>query len=65
MLDNSKFRVSKRGRLVYDILRTILATCNAARISLFDYIVYLLKNQVQARAKPSDFTPYAFAQNQK
>ena len=65
MLDNSKFRVSKRGRLVYDILRTILATCNAARISPFDYIVYLLKNQVRARAKPSDFTPYAFAQIQK
>ncbi len=65
MLDNSKFRVSKRGRLAYDILRTILATCNAAGVPPFLYLVHVLKKQVDARKNPADYTPYAYASTKK
>ena len=65
MLDNSKFRVSKRGRLAYDILRTILATCNAAGVAPFPYLVHVLKSQVGARKNPFDYTPYAYASKKK
>gem|GEM_PF-7006699 len=65
MLDNSKFRVSKLGRLVYDILRTILATCTAAKASPFHYLVHVLKNQVDARKNPVNYTPFAFVNKEK
>jgi hypothetical protein len=65
MLDNSKFRVSKRGRLVYDILRTILATCTTAEVSPFHYLVHVFKNQVDARKNPANYTPYAYATREK
>jgi hypothetical protein len=65
MLDNSKFRVSKRGRLAYDILRTILATCNAAGAEPTDYLIHVLKNQAAARKNPASYTPYAFVSAKK
>jgi hypothetical protein len=66
MHDNSKFRVSKRGRLAYDILRTILGTCSATGVNAMEYFVFIMKNQIAARKNPSAFTPYAYAsiQNQ-
>ena len=61
MHDNSKFRVTKRGRLTYDILRTILTTCSASGINTMEYLVFVMKNQAEARKNPAKFTPYAYA----
>jgi hypothetical protein len=61
MHDNSKFRVTKRGRLTYDILRTILTTCSAGGINTMEYLVFVMKNQAEARKNPAKFTPYAYA----
>jgi hypothetical protein len=61
MHDNSKFRVTKRGRLTYDILRTIITTCSMAGVNTMAYLVFVMKNQAEARKNPSKFTPYAYA----
>ncbi len=65
MLDNSKFRVSKRGRLAYDILRSILATCSTAKVEPMRYLVHVMRNQVDARKNPAQFTPYAYGTSLK
>ena len=65
MQDNSKFRVTKKGRLVYDILRTILASCNAAGAEPLPYLVHVLRNQVDARQSPARYTPHAYVSTKK
>ena len=65
MLDNSKFRVTKKGRLAYDIIRTILTTCQANGVDAREYLVHILKNQLDVRQNPRNHTPYAFAKQQK
>jgi len=61
MLDASKFRKTKRGRVTLDILRTINATCTAAGVELTDYLRFVIKHADQVHERPEEFTPFAFA----
>ena len=61
MLDSSKFRKTRNGRAVLDILRTINATCTAARIDITDYLRFVFKHAAKLQANPADFTPFAVA----
>ena len=61
MLSGSKFRKTRNGRAVLDILRTINATCTAANIDLTDYIRYVFKHLLDLRENPKNYTPYAVA----
>ena len=61
MLSGSKFRKTRNGRAVLDILRTINATCTAAKIDLTDYIRYVFKHLPDLRENPKNYTPYAVA----
>jgi len=61
MLSGSKFRKTRNGRAVLDVLRTINATCTAAKIDLTVYIRYVFKHLPQLREHPENFTPYAVA----
>ena len=65
MLDSSRFRVTKKGRLCYDVLKTVLANCATARIKPMPYLVYIMKNQVEVRKNPALHTPHAFSRSQK
>jgi hypothetical protein len=65
MLDNSKFRVSRKGRLAYDIIRTILTTCAVNKIDPSKYIVHILKNQMDVRENPEKYTPHAYLKSLK
>jgi hypothetical protein len=56
-----KFRLSERGRVVFDILRTILMTCRAARISFTGYLKWVNKfPDEEIEAAPENFTPAAY-----
>jgi hypothetical protein len=61
MLNNSKFRKSETGRLAFDVLRTLQVTCSAAEVSFMDYLIWLMKNQDEAKTTPERFTPYQYA----
>jgi hypothetical protein len=61
MLDGSKFRKTRNGRAVLDILRTINATCTAARLDITDYLRYVFKHPKELQANPEKFTPFAVA----
>ena len=61
MLSGSKFRKTRNGRAVLDILRTINATCTAAKVEIADYMRFVYKNRGQVQDNPERFTPYAFA----
>ena len=61
MLSSSKFRKTRNGRTVLDVLRTINATCSAAKIEIADYLVYAFKHRQEIKAQPEKFTPYAVA----
>lgn len=61
MLSGSKFRKTRNGRAVLDVLRTINATCTAAKVDLTAYICYVFKHLPQLRENPENFTPYAVA----
>jgi hypothetical protein len=61
MLSGSKFRKTRNGRAVLDVLRTINATCTAAKVDLTAYICYVFKHLPQLRENPKNFTPYAVA----
>ncbi len=61
MLSGSKFRKTRDGRVVLDILRTISSTCVAAGIGLRDYLCYVFKHASELQEKPEMFTPYAVA----
>jgi hypothetical protein len=63
MLSSSKFRKTKRGRVVLDILRTINATCTAANVDVTDYLPFVFKHLNELHDRPEDFTPYAFARS--
>ena len=60
MLNNSKFRQSKNGRVAYDIIRTIQLCCAGARVQFLDYMNWYLPKQAEASRNPSAFTPYAY-----
>jgi hypothetical protein len=59
MLSGSKFRKTRGGRAVLDVLRTINATCTAAKIDLTTYLRYVFKHLPELRENPKDYTPYA------
>jgi hypothetical protein len=61
MLSGSKFRKTRNGRAVLDILRTINATCTVAQIDLTDYIRYVLNHLPELKENPKNFTPYSVA----
>lgn len=60
MLITSKFRKTRYGRAVLDILRTINATCNVAEVELADYLRYVYLNRADIEANPQHYTPYAY-----
>lgn len=62
MLDSSKFRKTRDGRAVLDVLRTINSTCTAAEIDPEDYLRYVNKHEHEVHDHPERFTPYAVAQ---
>jgi len=61
MLSGSKFRKTRNGRAVLDVLRTINATCTAARVDITDYLKYVFKNINKMQSSPDQFTPFAVA----
>lgn len=61
MLSGSKFRKTRDGRAVLDVLRTINATCTAAGIDPTDYLRYISKHQNHLHEAPERYTPYAVA----
>jgi hypothetical protein len=61
MLDSSKFRKTRDGRAVLDVLRTINSTCTAAEIDPEDYLRYVNKYGHELHDHPEKFTPYAVA----
>jgi hypothetical protein len=61
MLSGSKFRKTRDGRAVLDILRTITATCVAAGMPFRDYVAYVFKHRGELQNTPEKFTPYAVA----
>jgi hypothetical protein len=61
MLSGSKFRKTRNGRAVLDVLRTINATCTAAKVDLTAYIRYVFAHLPELRDNPKNFTPYAVA----
>lgn len=63
MLVSSKFRKTERGRIGFDVLQTICATCNAAGVTLESYLKFLWKNKSDLEENPYLYTPYAFAKS--
>lgn len=61
MLSGSKFRKTRGGRAVLDVLRSINATCTAAKVDLTVYIRYVFQHLPELRESPKNFTPYAVA----
>ncbi len=59
MLSGSKFRKTRNGRAVLDVLRTINATCTAAKIDLTTYLRYVFKHLPELRENPKNYTPYS------
>lgn len=56
-----KFRQTERGRVVFDILRTITMTAAGAGVSLADYFKWVMRQGDAVAKNPGAFTPYAFA----
>jgi hypothetical protein len=61
MILASKFRKTKRGRAVLDILRTINATCTAANVDLTGYLCFVFKHTAEIHDHPERFTPFSYA----
>ena len=60
MLSSSKFRSSEKGRVIYDINRTMVATCNAAGAPVKEYSAHIMKHKDEVKKNPQNFTPYAY-----
>ena len=65
MLSGSKFRDTLSGRVVYDVISTIMSTCNASNISFFAYALDVLRNQKDVVLNPEGWTPFAWAERQQ
>ena len=57
MLSSSKFRRTRDGRAVLDVLRTINSTCTAAEIDPEDYLRYVNQHEQEVHDHPEKFTP--------
>ena len=64
ILSSSKFRKNETGRITFDILQTIVATCAAADVKLKHYIPYVWENRDDLEINPHLYTPYAFSKLQ-
>ena len=64
MLHSSFFRKSREGRVVIDILKTIMATAQAAQINFENYLQFVTLNKQDVKENPHLYTPLAFAQKQ-
>jgi hypothetical protein len=65
MLHSSFFRKSRDGRAAFDILKTILATAQAAQIDFEAYLQFVILNRDDVKTNPHLYTPLAFTQKQK
>jgi len=63
MLASSKFRANRTGRVAYDILRTIISTCNAVEINFQEYLIFIMQNKDNIVEEPEKFTPIEYAKN--
>lgn len=60
LLVSCKFRQTEGGRVVFDILRTIITTCRAAGVGLPEYLRHVYVHREDIAEHPEDFTPHAF-----
>jgi hypothetical protein len=65
MLVSSKFRRTRNGRAVLDVLRTMNATCTMAGIDIGEYLRRLYAARADLEARPHLYTPYALATKAK
>ncbi len=66
LLVSCKFRYSEKGRVVFDILRSLVMTAAAVTGNAREYICWVLKQPEDViKAQPHLFTPLAFHQMQK
>jgi hypothetical protein len=61
MLVASKFRKTRDGRAVLDVLRTLNATCTSAGVELADYLRHVNAHRRELADHPDRHTPYAVA----
>ncbi len=61
LLNAAKFKGTRNGRVILDILRTINATCTAAQVDIGNYIQWVYQNRDKIEASPGTFTPFAYA----
>jgi Transposase IS66 family len=61
MLVTSKFRKTRNGRAVLDVLRTINASCTMAKVDLKDYLIEVYRASDDIHLNPHRYTPYAVA----
>ena len=61
LLISAKFRKSEEGRVVIDILRTIVTTASAAEVNVKEYLDWVLMNHKKVAESPQNYTPYAYA----
>jgi hypothetical protein len=57
----SKFRKNETGRITFDILQTITATCTSAGVHLRTYLPFLWIHRNDLEDNPHLYTPFAFA----
>lgn len=62
MLNSSFFRKTREGRVALDILKTIMATAQAAQINFEQYLQFVVLNKEDVKINPHLYTPLAFAQ---
>ena len=60
LLVSCKFRQTEGGRVVFDILRTIITTCRAAGVGLPEYLRHVYAHRAEIAERPEDFTPHAY-----
>jgi hypothetical protein len=62
---SSKQTKTEVGRVVLDILRTIVTTSIAANIDVKKYLIWVFINHSDARLNPQNYTPFAYAKLQQ
>lgn len=65
MLSASKFRDTLAGRVVYDIIASLMATCCANNIDFFAYTLDVMLNRDAVRRDPAQWTPFAWSKRQQ
>jgi hypothetical protein len=65
MLASSKFRANLGGRICYDIIATIMATCLSANVNFITYAIDVLRNKTEVSMNPELWTPLAWKLRQQ